>query len=246
MWKNRCILAGAVSVALSTAAAQAAPIIYFGEDTPTGGSIPAGGNAETARNDFLAHLSGVGSEDFEGFATGSAAPLTLSFPGSAGNLEADLTGDGGIESGTSTGRFPTSGNQFYEVTGDFGIDFATPVAAFGFYGTDIGDFDGRLTVTLTDSNGVESVFEVAHTINQGNYDESLLFWGFIDSTMSYTSLTFGNTAPGVDYFGFDDMTIGDAEQIIPEDPTGVPAPGTLPLLLTGALGALAAWRRRRA
>jgi hypothetical protein len=36
----------------------------------------------------------------------------------------------------------------------------------------------------------------------------MLFFGFIDTANPFTSITFGDTAPGVDFFGFDDMTIG--------------------------------------
>jgi hypothetical protein len=36
----------------------------------------------------------------------------------------------------------------------------------------------------------------------------VLFFGFIDTANPFTSITFGDTAPGVDFFGFDDMTIG--------------------------------------
>ena len=44
---------------------------------------------------------------------------------------------------------------------------------------------------------------------------SVLFWGLIDTDNPFTSLTFGNTAAGTDFFGFDDMTIGSVEQVVP-------------------------------
>ena len=65
----------------------------------------------------------------------------------------------------------------------------------------------------------------------------LAFFGFIDTAASYTSITFGNTAPGTDVFGFDDLVIGDARQVS----SGVPEPVTS-LLVIPALAAM--WIQR--
>ncbi len=238
-WLPRTLLAAAVGLtAIGWAASAAAtPTTFFGEDQNANGAFVPGGNSQTARNQFLSHLTGVGNEDFESFASGAAPPLNLTFPGSTGSIAATITGDGGILTNSTgcCGRFATSGQAYYEVSGRFVLDFSKPIAAFGFYATDVGDFNGQLTLTLSDGTTVN--LTVPNTTNGNN--GSLLFWGFIDPTESYTKVTFGNTAPGVDYFGFDDMVIGDQQQV-----HMVPEPAEL-LLFGAGLALLALQLRRR-
>lgn len=226
--------ASAALVLLGGAAnALAAPITFFGEDTSTSGEL--GPNSTAARNDFLSNLSGVGNEDFESFASGSSAPLNLTFPGSGGTLDATLTGTGSIAT-SGPGRFATSGSNFWEVsTGSFVIDFTDPVSAFGFNGIDIGDFvTDQMVLNLTNSSGETSELTVPHSLGIGNYDRSTLFFGFFDQNETYSSIEFTN-AGGGDLFAFDDMVIGDAGQVTP-DPTPVPEPSTLALMGLGMLG----------
>jgi len=231
---------GAVSALLSMAA-NAAPVVYFGENQNPGGTVS--GDPLNARNAFLSALTGVGNEGFEGFPVLTEQPLNLSFAGSSGGLSAILSGGSGEVRDTSTvGRFNTTAgagaSKWFDVASSFVIDFATPISAFGFYGTDIGDFNGQVTASLTDINDVVTTLNVGNTVNGSN--ASLLFWGFTDSTNSYKRITFGNTAAGDDFFGFDDMVIGDQRQVVP---TPTPEPGSLALVGLSLAG-LAASRRR--
>lgn len=231
--------AAALFVVFAAGSAQAAPIIFFGENQNPGEAVS--GAPVTAHNAFLAGLTGVGTEEFEGFALAATEPLVLTFPGSSGSIGATLSGAGQISVNALSGRFNTSpgGAQFWEVSGAFQLDFSAPISAFGFYGTDIGDFTGQVTVSLWDAvtSAITNV-TINNTIN--GKDGSLLFWGFIDSGATYDRIVFGNTAAGTDFFGFDSMTIGDAQQI--RNP--VPEPATVALLGLG-LGGVVAVRRRR-
>lgn len=237
-------LACIAAAVAACASAQAAPTIYFGENQSPAQAVS--GDPLNARNAFASNLSGVGTETFESQTFNATAPLNLTFPGSSSSIGALLEGTGRVSNTADTvnaGRFNTTGangapaaGQWWSVEGEFTVTFSTAVSAFGFYGTDIGDFNGRLTIDLTDINDVVTSFVVDHTISGNN--ASLLFWGFVDSGNSYKKVTFGNTAPGTDFFGFDDMIVGDAGQVVP-----LPEPSTIALLGACLIGAAAARRR---
>ncbi len=235
----------------STADAQT----FFGEDlngSPTTrlGAFP---NATDARSSFLSGLSGVGTESFEGFAARSGGPLNLTFPGAG---TATLSGDVEVRSlptGSTLGRYPTDGNNYLQARfgpsafENFQINFSSPVAAFGFMGTDIGDFGSQLMLTFIRTGGVNTVVNVPHSLGAGASspaDGAALFFGMINSANPFDAVEFSAAFVGAstDVFGFDQMTIGSVDQVIP-DPTVVPEPATVVTLATGL--AAMAWRTRR-
>ncbi len=197
--------------------------IFFGEDLNPNGSQA---NSMAASTSFQSNLTGVGTEDFESFAPNTSGPIAIDF-GVAGT--ATLSGNGDIGSGGGSGRFATSGTQYWETNDDFVIDFSVAVVAFGFFGTDIGDFGGQITLDFL--SGGTTQFTVDNTVSAP--DGSLLFWGVIDEANPFTRITFGNTNSS-DWFGFDDMTIGVASQVVPTNP--VPVPATLALFGLGLAG----------
>ena len=116
------------------------------------------------------------------------------------------------------------------------LTFSNPVAAFGFYGVDIGDFNGQ--VTLTTSGGLNQFFNVGNTLNGSG--GSVLFWGVISNADTFTSISFGNTSNGSDAFVFDNFTVGSLEQV----KSPVPEPETYAMFLAG-LGFMGYMARRR-
>ena len=213
--------AALTALALVAVNASAEPVTFFGEDLGLGEDVrlPSHPNADAARANFLASLTGVVTQTFESFPDGATAPLRLDF-GASGF--ATLQGTGLIRRipfGTDTfGRYPISGSQYFESGTTFSVVFAKPQAAFGFYGVDVGDFAGRLTVTYVD--GSEHVLQVPHTISTPSMPApggSVIYFGFIDVANPFTSVSFGNTISGsvTDFFGFDDFTIGTAVQVTP-------------------------------
>jgi hypothetical protein len=216
---------------------------FFGENQAPAGGVS--GAPVTARNNFLAQLSGVSTEDFTGFAGGST-PASLSFAGSAGAINATFSGGageicpGGAADLCGAGRYATSATNYFATRGQFDLTFTSPIAAFGFYATDIGDFSGQLSVELLRSVGGNTTIAIPHTI--GGTDGSLLFWGVIDTANPFTGVRFLNSVGQGDAFGFDDLTVGDVRQVT----GGVPEPATWAMMLFGFGGLGYAMRRRSA
>jgi len=235
---NFKILAAATLILTSMSAQSfAVPVTVFGEDSNPTGNPALATNATAARDSLFSNLASVGTETFDTLGYGATAPLA-SF-GAVGTA----TLSGGVVQGTpdlGSGRYPISGVQFlYVGEENLTVAFANPISAFGFYGTDIGDFGGQLTLTLTDTNGVTSVLNIPHTIgSNGSTDGNDLYYGFYDMSTFYTQVVFGNSAgAGVDGYGIDNLSIGYA----------TPLPAALPLFASGMGGVmgLLGWRRKR-
>lgn len=238
---------------LSVGIAEAVPVTFFGEDPGLGETtrLSAHSNADAARASFFSNLVGVGTQTFESFPANQGTPLSVTFPGAGtASLEGQGTGGGvtaSVPSGTNgAGRYPISGNIYWEVSSsNFHIQFGSRVAAFGFYGVDIGDFNGQLTLSIERGGAPPTPFTVPHTIDGPG--GSVLYFGVIDTENPFEKIIFGNTAGGVDFFGFDDFSIASVEQVqqIPLAPT--PEPGSLLLLGSSLAGTVAAaWKRRKA
>jgi hypothetical protein len=174
-------------------------------------------NADAAKDSFFLNLTGVQTEDFDSFPANATQPLEADF-GAAG--KATLYGGGYVKNlptGTDDGRYPISGDQYWDVGRDFYIEFTEEITAFGFYGVDIGDFLGYITLTYSDGSSNTLTIPTTNPNNGG----SVMYYGFWDLENPFVRVDFGNTAPGADYFAFDDFTIATREQVdVPDPPPG--------------------------
>ena len=118
--------AALTALALVAVNASAAPVTFFGEDLGLGENVrlPSHPNADAAKANFLASLTGVVTQTFESFPDLAGAPLRLDF-GASG--VATLQGDGFIQripSGTDGfGRYPISGSQYFRSGDAFSVVF---------------------------------------------------------------------------------------------------------------------------
>jgi len=229
----------AFAIALATAAAglgstqaQAASV-FFGLDTSPGGTVPAAGNANTARSNFLAAISGdVGVEDIDGVSI-SGGNLTGASFGSTG---VTATGSGAstfqVNTAGQFGMFATSGSAYIRSNTGFSITFSEAVSAFGFFMTD--PFELNLLTTFT----IPDIQTAALDTRQLDVASgALAFWGIVGGageTFDEVTIDWSGTTENV---GFDDLTIGTTV-------SAVPLPAALPLL-AAALGGLGILSRRR-
>ncbi len=244
--------------------AYAAPTTFFGENSAPSPAGTVTGDPVSARNSFVAQLnSGVQTQDFESFSVGTPAGafgMALSFTGTGGAIGATLFGDGKISNDMAFGRFNTTptpgGSKWYDTSDNFSVSFNKSISAFGFYATDVGDFGGQLSLTLctslTDNSTCTTDIAVGNqTRSLGNGDGSLLFFGFVDQTASYSRIFFNTAYPisapidSIDYFGFDGMVVGDSGQVNACSPNCSTAPEPTSLALTGLALAAAGFAARR-
>lgn len=221
---------------------------FFGEDLNNSEEIPLPiyPNATTAETNFLAELSHYRTEDFEAIPTGEIGPLNLDF-GPLGMATLNYGQLDTVDPGTTNGvgRYGASGVSYWEANatgGNFIISFSQSISALGFYGIDLGDFGGQLTLNLT-TGGIK-VVQVPNTAGiDGSTGGSVLYVGLIAQTTDelFNSVSFnliGTSSP--DLFALDNLTIGRPIKQPTSPPTEPPVTVPEPTSVMGIL-ALGLW-----
>jgi hypothetical protein len=234
--------------------AQASPVTFFGVDLGLGETtrLASHPKADAARDAFRANLQpGTAVETFESMPATlppvfADQTLALGFAGMGTTLQGrGLVMNSPAPStvnpvnGIPSGVYPISGLQAWLSSDDFEVRFGLPQVAFGFYGVDIGDFDGQLVLDLVHEDGTTTQILASNGVRSAG--GSVQYFGVLSIDRPFTAVRFGNTAPvGYDGFVFDDLTIGTRAQL-----AEVPEPGTLALVLPALMLAAARLRRPR-
>lgn len=240
----------------------------FGIESTPNGMVDSAKDPARAKAEFLAGKMNVGTLDFSQY---DPANVGFAFPDSAA---AKFIGAGGgqinqaVFSDSSAGpyvipdpvaaglgRFNTSPTgdpqgMILEAGVGFTLTFDSAISAFGFYGMDIGDFGGTLSLRLLLADGTAAspdpipvpVLPSAPGLEGDPAGGNLVFFGFFNTnpTIQYKAVQFIHTGPE-DGFGYDDMVVASLSG---EPPNPTPEPAGL-ALVGAALTAAALVRRRR-
>lgn len=260
---NSTFRATVLALALATVglSAQAELVTKTGVRNSSSTDAPTvGDGAGAAFDDFKKFVTITGTETFSGAGFPAGAPEDDPFTLTSTILDAtfdcaetDVTRACSVKDQAATGRYDITKDtdaRFLEselnTTGTIKLNFRTAISAFGFFGTDIGDFGAGFKLKLTDSDDISTELEVLGVDGDDTNNPvngNLRFFGFYQTgTTKYRSIEFLNANPG-DVFGLDNISVG----IFTGDNGGgtTPEPTTLALLgLALSAGALA--RRRRA
>lgn len=254
------LLAGFVA---TSGIAAADPIFLAPAINLTPGGVVSG-DPLIRRTEFESLLvtNQIRTDGFSSYPTTTGAPIkTLDLGSTIGGSISMAVGGGRIATAEtdvpSNGRFDTTGvggiteRKWWLTAYSFTLTFDQGISALGFYGTDLGDFDGGFELELLRANetagdGRVEVVKSTMSTNADAVNGTLQFFGFYDPDPQnkYTQVIFRITqaAPDVedfDFLGFDDFVVGP---VAPGTP--VPEPGSLALVGAALLGVAAARRRK--
>lgn len=282
---------------LTAGVAQAELVVLTGQDTALSNpGVPAGSMAAGKRQDFNDNITSVKTESFDTRTLGDLTSLSVFNDGSGlvtaparlGALRArvsdneynsdqtvflgrfDTTSPYKIENGTETNT-----GRWLQSTVGFTLEFGGDFSAFGFYGTDFGDFQGEFSIELLTRNINTGALEKAtgftalelaslqipRLAGSGNTDAntvdgengSLLFYGLYDTTRAYAGVRFVVKQCTTDDGSGNPLPCGEGydelgfdDFVVGNFKPPVDVPEPGSLALVGAsLLALAATRRRR-
>jgi len=249
--RMRAWMALGAAGALGASAGAEAALIFFGQDFNGSDQFAPSAlpSAETAEADFLDNLLDPETTSFESQTPGVSPSLL--FPNGVG-----MTSSGAqvvdLPAGQATdgeGRYPIDGSQYVEPLDQSEFlgttfEFDTGVVGLGFFVTDAGDFNGRLSVEIFFENGtpgrgtelpeLESRFEIIpHTVvGDASTTGNAFFWGIVQPEGPIRRVTIRSSVEA-DSYALDNLTVA----------TQIPSPGGAAVLTLGA-GWLTKRRRR--
>jgi hypothetical protein len=202
-------------------------------------------NSQAAFANFSSNLNGatVTTESFETAATPVGTfidGLSTSISGTNATFSYTKKSDGSSANGGSTtqvqladsagntnsGTYPTDGVRGISINSanNFSISFSNPLAAFGYFGTDLGDNSNTLTMKFF--NGSTEVNSTLIPVNSNSFNSSEFFFGFIadNPTQYFNRVAFVSSISTTgDAIGIDQIKIGTPGQVT----TAVPEPSSL-------------------
>lgn len=140
-----------------------------------------------------------------------ATDVTIGNVAANGRFNTSTTSDRWIEGTVQTGSDVGAPSGIWFQRQRVQFTFSVEVAAFGFYGTDFGDFAAgqQILALITDQDDVETSHIV--TDNTVLPDGSLIFWGFVDDTKTYKKVVIlvnqAEGVSGVEGLGIDDLVV---------------------------------------
>ncbi len=242
------------SVMLLSPTAKAVTFTGYDENTGTTPlTVATSPNSQAAFANFSNNLNGavVTTESFEGFSTTTTNPtpidgLSTTISGVTAtfsyktktNPTVSASGDvqkaaasGASQGFTNSGTYPTDGVKGISINSmnNFSISFDKSLAAFGYFGTDLGDGGNTLTMEFYNitTNGTMLVKSTAIPSNVGSANSSEFFFGFIADSLSedFNTIKFiSSLNSNGDAIGIDQIKIGTRSQVAP---TAAPEPSSI-------------------
>lgn len=113
---------------------------------------------------------------------------------------------------------PTNDWQFLNASRPVSVSFSVPVRAFGFFGVDLGDWDGVMPVKIFYSDATTETWLPPYTLSgtttggAAPWNQSMTFIGMV-FTKDVDEIQLLNSSSGVDVFGFDNFTAAISSQV---------------------------------
>eukprot|EP00968_Pinguiococcus_pyrenoidosus_P007283 scaffold482_cov247-Pinguiococcus_pyrenoidosus.AAC.32 len=165
-------------------------------------------SANAARDTFFNAIMNPTTEDLEDQTVGVQV-VPLVFPGSG--VTATLAGGEIRKDPPVNGQYAISPVTYFSTEDDFNIDFSQPITAFGFFGVDVGDVQGILSITIVRPDETYCVVPIPHEVDGPS--GGVLYFAYIDLDEPFNRIEFGNSEGQRDRFAFDDFTIAIRREV---------------------------------